>query len=321
MQHPYKTTVSALLEIESQPKVALIIVNPNSGQRKGPKALAIIKPIFEEAGIKCRVFETTHRGHCGEICAKEDLSDVDILVPIGGDGTLHEASNGLMSRTDGATERITLAVIPAGSGNTFAFDVGINDVAQAAKVALAGKYKRIDLAQITTLNESGDVVEGKPPLYSINMIGWALPSKVMSTANSFRGCGCGAWYNFAINKYILSNDSYKAKVSYKLADGKEVTSDLNLAILVVQNTVHLGDKLPLSPEAKVDDGFLDLAIIKSTNIISNMRTFALSKTGMHVKRKQCAFYKCTEVTLLPSDGRLRGPNTVNVRRIEWAFSV
>ena len=311
--HKYKATAdSQPLQLESPPKVALIIVNPNSGQKKGPKALAVIKPIFEKAGIECKVYETSHAGHCGEICEKEDLTGIDMVVPIGGDGTLHEACNGLMARSDDAANRVTVAVIPAGSGNTFAFDLGILDAAQAANVAVQGKYRKIDLGKVVAVDMEGNVVENKRPIYSINMIGWALPSRVLKVANSLRFLGCGAWYNYAIRTYILKNDRYKANVKFTDAEGKQVDEVRDYTMLVVQNTIHLGDKLPLAPSAKVDDGLLDFCYFQVDWMLSNIITFDKAKTGDHVKRKKFFGAKVSEVTLIPKDGRLRGPNTVNI---------
>ena len=312
MLHGFKTMVTSVQELPTRPKIALIIINPNSGKKRGVKALAVIKPIFENAGIECKVFETTHAGHCAEICEKEDLTNIDILVPVGGDGTLHEACNGLMARTDDAAKRVVIAASPAGSGNTLAYDLGLVDVAQAAEVAVAGKFRAIDLAAITTLDAAGQPVPGKRTLYSVNMIGWALPSKVMSTANSFRKCGCGAWYNYAINEYIITNDNYKARITYKTADGVEHTQESKVALMVVQNSVHIGAKLPLAPEAKLDDGLLDLSLVFNRNIISNVITFNLAKKAKHTKRSQVMMVKCTEVTLQPLDDRLKGPDSVNV---------
>lgn len=310
--HKYKTTATPLVELAPKPKVALVIVNPNSGARKGIKALAVIKPIFETAGLTVRVLETKHAGHCAEICANDDLSDVELLVPIGGDGTLHEACNGLMTRTDGARERLIIAVIPAGSGNTFAFDLGITDFEQAAKIAVAGMYRHIDVAQVNAVDDGGNLVAGKKPMYSINMVGWAMPSKVMKIANAYRGFGCGAWYGHAMRSYVISNDSYRAKVSAKLSDGTELAMEESFALFQVQNTVHVGDKLPACPEAKLDDGFLDLLLIVKAGRLANLKTLTLAKKGLHTTRKNAKYVKCTEVTLLPSDNRLKGPNTINI---------
>jgi diacylglycerol kinase (ATP) len=312
--HSYKPFVTDLLSVDTQQtsRIALCIVNPNSGAKKGPKALAIIKPIFEQANIQVKVFETTHAGHCGEICEKEDLTNIDILCPIGGDGTVHECCNGLMNRQDDAAKKVIVCIIPAGSGNTVAFDMLIINATIAAKAAVAGKYRNLDLARIEALDDNGKILEGSRPLYSMNIAGWALPSKVMKTANAFRFCGCGAWYNFAINLFILTNDNYKVKVTYKGADGQEQEREGKLAMLSCQNSVHIGDKLPLAPDAKLDDGLLDLAFLYNRGVLTNIKTFDLAKKGKHVDRSQIFLTKCTECTIMPLDGRLKGPNTVNV---------
>ena len=77
---------------------ALIIANPYSGSKAGNKALQLINEKFSKAGIVSILKETTHAGHAEEIVQAADLSDVDMLVSIGGDGTCHEIVNGLLLR-------------------------------------------------------------------------------------------------------------------------------------------------------------------------------------------------------------------------------
>jgi sphingosine kinase len=77
---------------------ALVIANPYSGSKEGAKALQLINEKFSKAGITSILKETTHGGHAEEIVNTTDLSDVDMLVSIGGDGTCHEIVNGLLLR-------------------------------------------------------------------------------------------------------------------------------------------------------------------------------------------------------------------------------
>ena len=77
---------------------ALVIANPYSGSKEGGKALQLINEKFSKAGITSILKETTHGGHAEEIVNTTDLSDVDMLVSIGGDGTCHEIVNGLLLR-------------------------------------------------------------------------------------------------------------------------------------------------------------------------------------------------------------------------------
>ena len=312
MLHPYKVTIKEFIEPSSPPKSVLCIVNPFSGKKKGLEALNRFKSVLEGANVNVKVIKTTHAGHCGEICQAENLEGIDVVAPIGGDGTVHEAVNGLLKRSDDEIKRVILVVVPAGSGNTFAFDLGISSPEHSAKLILNSKYRIIDVAKLTAIDEQRNKLVDVEPIYSVNMIGWALASKVMKTANSYRRYGLGAQYNLAIYKYILSNDRYKVKLTYLNESGDELKKEGAVAVLNIQNTVHIGSKTPLIPKALIDDGFLDMVIMENRGVLTNIKTFNLSQQGKHTERKQISFEKVQKVYLEPSDERLRGRNTVNI---------
>jgi len=314
MLHPFQNFVTAAVDsdVTTSKKVALIIVNPHSGKKRGPKAVLVFKPMFEKAGIECRVHETKHSGHCAEICEKEDLTGIDVIVPVGGDGTVHEACTGLMRRKDDAVQRVTVAIMPAGSGNSVAYDFNIAGVAEAAQIVIAGKYRKIDCAKLITLDDKASPLPDVPPLYSLNIAGWALPTVVMKIANSFRRYGLGAQYNYAIYKYILTNDSYKARVTYTTEDGQVHKREEKIQVFIAMNSIHLGSRMPIAPDAKLDDGLLDLVIMKKANQITSLITFSKAQKAKHTKRKQFFTVKVKDVTLEPLDKRLIGMSTVNV---------
>ncbi|MEC9094876.1 MAG: acylglycerol kinase family protein, partial [Planctomycetota bacterium] len=80
-----------------------VLVNPSGGQKKGLKILQQIQPIFAENGAELTVLETGYPGHARDYAREVDFHGYDGLCAIGGDGTIHEMVNGMLSRTDGDT--------------------------------------------------------------------------------------------------------------------------------------------------------------------------------------------------------------------------
>ena len=129
-----------------------VIVNPNAGVKKGASNLAICKKVWEAKGIEVIVVHTTHAGHAREIGRDEDLTGIDALVAIGGDGTLHETINGFLSRD--TPSDVALGFIPGGSGNSIMAHFGTWDIKEAAERISNGETNRMDINTVTTCGET-----------------------------------------------------------------------------------------------------------------------------------------------------------------------
>lgn len=101
-------------------------------------------------------------------------------------------------------------------------------------------------------------------VYGINMVGWALPASVLRTATTTCRC-CGvAQYNLAAYQHLIRNKACPANIRYKGPDAPEPDSG-GFVMVQVQTTVHMGDKMPFCPNAKLDDGLLDVVLVPSAS--------------------------------------------------------
>ena len=156
----------------------ILTVNPHGGTKKGPQILKKVKPIFEASGTDLFIIETTFAGHAKELANQLGLTEYDGFIGIGGDGTLHEIINGMLSRPDG--NKIPIGIIPGGSGNSYMHDLNLTDPLKAAKAIIQGNTKFLDTARV----EVNHVVK-----YANNMIGWGLVTDVGKKAEHYRWMG------------------------------------------------------------------------------------------------------------------------------------
>ena len=134
-------------------KKAILIFNPVSGGKKGKKlAEKVVAPMFKAAGVELVLSPTTHAGHAIELAATLELSDVDALCALGGDGTLSDVASGFLSRSD--QSNVVLGFIPGGTGNTIMHDVlgyrpKMNGAAVRAAVQaiLDGRTRSVDCSK------------------------------------------------------------------------------------------------------------------------------------------------------------------------------
>lgn len=123
------------------PRSVLAIVNPKTGRRPVDHFVDPLRSEASERGIDLRVVTTTEAGQA--ISLASDASDVaDTIVAVGGDGTVSDVVAGSLGRP------VTIAILPCGSTNMIAKELGIpKDPAEAARVALGdGETKSIDVA-------------------------------------------------------------------------------------------------------------------------------------------------------------------------------
>jgi hypothetical protein len=161
-------------------KKLAVIVNPHGGVKKGLHTLeTVVKPIWEkEFGIEVTVLQTEHAGHAREYAREVDLSGLDGLCVIGGDGSFHETVNGMLQRADG--QRIPVGLIPGGSGNSVALDLGTWSAAEAARRVGRGDVCSMDINMVTVAGEQ---------VASVNELSWGLVGNVGVEAEAFRCLG------------------------------------------------------------------------------------------------------------------------------------
>ncbi len=320
MVNDYETLAGTPLPGVSLKRVA-VMVNTVSGKGTGLEILDRVKPLLESAGTSVEVLPLRCAGHARKIALQSDLSAVDCLCAIGGDGTAHETVNGLLGRPgdDNTPDRLVVGLIPGGSGNTLAHDLKISSPEDFVRHFLAGRVRKIDALEISTPpateseHERDDAVDPYPDrCFSINMAGWGLPAQVLRAANGLRWWG-SAQYNVAAYLTLVRNRSYRCTVTLVDKHDKRTTVSDSYVMVQAQNTVHMGEKLPFCPGARLDDGLVDLVLIRRASRRALMKLMARARSGTHIEDDITSYFQCRSFTIDPHpEERFAGTGTMNV---------
>eukprot|EP00500_Bicosoecida_sp_ms1_P001539 CAMPEP_0203806540 /NCGR_PEP_ID=MMETSP0115-20131106/538_1 /ASSEMBLY_ACC=CAM_ASM_000227 /TAXON_ID=33651 /ORGANISM="Bicosoecid sp, Strain ms1" /LENGTH=185 /DNA_ID=CAMNT_0050715199 /DNA_START=18 /DNA_END=572 /DNA_ORIENTATION=+ len=147
--NPYTQPHNAPIKLEG--RVAMI-VNPYSGGKQGAVRSEQVQKMLkaDASALEVVVFETRYGGHAMEI-ARDNCWSFCAIICIGGDGTFHEVINGLLRGYLLKPSRVLppVSVVPCGSGNTVAFDLGIVTVEQAVAAFLGRTTHAIDVLELT----------------------------------------------------------------------------------------------------------------------------------------------------------------------------
>jgi len=290
----------------------IITVNPHGGKKLGPRLLNRVKPLFEAKGIELFVVETTFAGHAKELANQLNITEYDGFIGIGGDGTLHEIINGMLSRHDG--RKIPIGIIPGGSGNSYMHDLQLTDPLKAAKAIINGKTRALDTAKV----EVNHIIK-----YSNNMIGWGLVTDVGNQAEHFRWLGTNRYTILSVVEVLR----HKSRPAALIMDDKKIEDEFTF--IIACNSIHVGKGMKMAPKARLDDGLIDLIVIRSD--VSRTRLLqVLPKLfdGSHINEPELEYYQTSQFSLIPEtdeilniDGEIMGSTPIKVEMISNAFDM
>jgi len=290
----------------------ILTVNPHGGKKHGLKLLDKVRPKFEAADCELFIIETTFAGHAKELANQLDLKKYDGFIAIGGDGTLHEVVNGLLSRQD--RQKIPIGIIPGGSGNSYMHDLRLTDPMQAVETIINGKTREVDTAHV----EVNHVIK-----YAMNMVGWGLVTDVGNRAEHYRWLGTGRYTILSVAEVLR----HKSRAAALILDEKKIEDEFTF--IIACNSIHVGKGMKMAPDAKLDDGLIDLIVVRAG--VSRTRLLqVLPKlfNGTHINEPEVSYFQTTKFSLIPEkdeilniDGEIMGSTPIKVKMIPKAIEI
>ena len=282
-------------------KRILLIVNPVSGNKISEKLLPKTISKFENGNFKVEIIKSEYKGHIEKILNSYNINSYYSCCIMGGDGSFHEAINGLMKRDDNL--KIPLSLIPAGSGNSLARDLNILDFQQAIKNIMIGKKEDIDIAEINCNNHK---------IYSFNITGWGMVANIGIKAEKYRWLGTSRYTILSLLEIIFKKTN-SAKIIYYDKHNKKYELEGDFMFAVLCNTIHTGKGMKIAPKAKLNDGLMDLVLIKDAPRLKLLRLMPKLFTGEHINDNSVEYIHVSKVELKPNklsqlniDGEIKG---------------
>jgi len=257
-----------------------ILYNPTSGKGKSHKIINNLKIDLNKIGKKYDIEKTKYPNHAKNIC--QNIKGYKNIIIIGGDGTFNESINGLMCNKINIPN---VGFLPGGTGNAFMHDIKAITYQKAIKLILDGNTKKIDVLKLQFPNNLE---------YAINIVGWGMASDINILAEKLRFLGPPR-FTLASIYYALNKKSRKATL---YINGEKHTNEY-LFILNL-NTVHTGKGMKAAPKALIDDGLIDVIIIKSS--ITKFQLLKLLPkifTGEHIHSNKVEYLQTKVIKIIP----------------------
>lgn len=234
---------------------AMLVVNPVAGTGTATKIFEELQATMRDLGLDFDRKFTERRGHAVEIARDAARKGYGTVVVVGGDGTVHEAVNGLMTVERGA--RPALGIIPTGRDNDFCRTLGIpRDWQIAASLLASGKRRTIDAGWME-YDTPGGIRTG----YFANVAGLGFDGEVTERANGFPD---------GLKKAVGGTGSYLMSIAVTLTKYREKDVELHVdekvyrvlaTNVVIANCRYLGGRMKIAPDAVPDDGLFDVVVV------------------------------------------------------------
>jgi YegS/Rv2252/BmrU family lipid kinase len=286
-------------------------------QRPGNLALERLQSGAKARGLHLEpeLVVSGYAGHAVSV-ARERVSGADLLVAVGGDGTLHEVVNGAMSRLNEteSTRIPRIGYVAAGTANDFARAIGeVSGEAQLLAALAADSWRDIDLGFLSLSGEDGETREA----YFVNVADIGVGAEVVRRiAGSGRRLGATMTYFSAIVRVLAG---YRRR-PVRIQSDAGLDYDGPLLAAAFGNGKSFGAGLRILPDASVSDGELDCIVVGDVGLREFLGKFRQLKAGRHIDHPEVRYHRCRSLTVtadsklgVEADGEFLGYLPATVR--------
>ncbi len=260
-------------------KRILFIVNPVSGVGKQKGIEQLIAKELDTSKYSYQIAFTEGAGHAVVLSREAAAAGTDIVVAIGGDGTVNETATGIVGTST------ALGIIPTGSGNGLSRHLKIRmNAKKAIEIINNGKIKKIDTA---TINDN----------FFVNIAGVGFDASVAKKFAVASKRGFATYLQITTNSY----KGYQPKKYTLLIDGRIIRRK---ALLVsFANSNQWGNNISINPGASLDDGYIDVCIVQKVPFWKTIFFAPLLFLKRFDRTSYVEIIRAKEVQLLRKKGR------------------
>ena len=254
-----------------------LISNRVAGSGSAGAYIDRVKALMENRGVDFEIRETQYPGHATELAKAAVDEGFDVIVAVGGDGTLRETALSVVH-----TDRV-LGLLPCGTGNDYARPLGIPTDAEAAlDILLNGETRTVDAGM------ANDQI-------FFNIAGFGFDVDVLDYTEEFKPkCKNGETaYRLGVLKAVFGLKLRKTTLTFP--DG---TIERNVLMAAAGVGTHFGGGMNVLPESDMSDGLLDVCIAHDVNRLRLLQLLPKFIKGKHLGLKCITYRKATEVSVV-----------------------
>lgn len=281
---------------------AKVIVNPVAGAYSTRRKWPHINNRLRDIGLSFDYEYTEDVGHATELAKAAANEGYQNIVAVGGDGTVHEVANGILSSN---SSDIALGVISTGTGSDFIRSIGLPRNYDSACACLIGQRRLVIDVGVVEYQCKGQTSRR----FFVNAAGVGFDASVVEATERFpKYLGGTIPYLAGLFRCLLGYRNKPVKLC--LEDKVEA---MRILAVVVANGCYLGGGMYVAPQARLNDGLLDVVTISDIGKFDLIKSLPMVYKGTHGKHPKVSMGKATTITvesservLVHADGELLG---------------
>jgi len=272
--------------VPQAPEKTIFLVNPASANGSTGRRWPELARRAAAAGLEGATLFSERQGHLAELAREAALDGAELLVVVGGDGSVNEVANGLA----GLGRQPEVAIVPRGTGWDFSRTFGIpRKVDDAVHVALEGDVRTIDVGRASYRAWDGsDATTSFANVASAGMSG-AIAQRANETTKALGGKASYLWATFAVFS------GWEATEIEVAVDGERRAGPM--FDVVIANGRFFGGGLEICPEAEPDDGLFDVLTIGDVTKRDLVQTMPKMYRGTHLPHPKAELLRGSSVTV------------------------
>lgn len=277
------------------------IVNPRSGGGRTGRGWRVIAAALEkELGPLRAHFTTTPSTPrflpAAELTRKALKEGAQLVIAVGGDGTIDEVVNGFFENGTAINPEAHLAILNTGTGGDFrrTFDLPADLEGCIARIG-AGTTKTIDLGRLTFVNEDG----GEGVRYFNNIASFGLSGEVVRAVNRARFSKLFGG-SFAFLWAMLTTSFLYRTKPVRLVSDTGFDQTFNIGTCAVANGRFFGGGMMIAPDAEPDDGQFDIIVLRDMTFRDMLLGSGSLRDGTHLANEKVVHFRARTLTATPT---------------------
>lgn len=274
----------------------LIIANPAAGRGQSAKDIgALLSAVRERVG-EVDLAVSARPGHAAELARAAAADGRELVVALGGDGTLHEVADGLLE--EGVPAGPALAVLAVGTGSDFGRSLGLDhDTATYLDALGGGRRRTVDAGRASFTGADGRAAA----CYWVNVLSAGLGGLVDRYVAALPDrLGGRPAYMLATLAALATCRRRHLVCRATLADGTVAERELEAFVVAVCNGHTFGGGMRIAPGAHVDDGLFDVVSVERRSRVTMLKDFASVYSGTHLEKAGIRHVRCRRLELAPA---------------------
>lgn len=271
-----------------------VIVNPESNRGRTRKRWTQIKEALRTFLKEFKYEFTEKPSQATDISRTAIREGTELIVGVGGDGTINEIANGFFEGKNLINPETVLGIVPSGTGCDFSKSLHIpSSLRGALNVIIQAPTPAIDIGRATYKTHTGEEAER----YFLNVADFGFGGEVVERMNQNRAKRKASSY---LKSTITTFFNYRNKKIRLRIDDEEIPRDEYL-IGAISNGRIFGKGMKIAPEARLDDGLFDIILVKGMKVLEFLRNVWRIYAGTHLSHPKIAFIRGRRIDALPEN--------------------